>query len=184
MVQGQVKPGDTVLALGTGGVSLFALQFAKAAGAKVIITSSSDEKLARAKALGADHGINYATQPDWDKAVLALTDKAGVDQVVEVGGAGTIGKSINSARMGGTITIIGVLAGNASEMDLRPVLMKGLRLHGVFVGPREMFEAMNRAITTHRIEPVIDRVFERADIGAAFEHMASGRHFGKIVVRM
>ena len=172
--QGRVRPGDTVLALGTGGVSLFALQFAKAAGAKVIITSSSDEKLARAKTLGAD----------WDAAVLAYTGKAGVDQVVEVGGAGTIGKSINSTRMGGTITIIGVLAGNASEMDLRPVLMKGLRLHGVFVGPREMFEAMNRAITTHRIEPVIDTVFERADIGAAFEHMASGRHFGKIVVRM
>lgn len=182
--QGRVRPGDTVLALGTGGVSLFALQFAKAAGAKVIITSSSDEKLARAKALGADHGVNYASQPDWDAAVLALTGKAGVDQVVEVGGAGTIGKSINSTRMGGTITIIGVLAGNASEMDLRPVLMKGLRMHGVFVGPREMFEAMNRAITTHRIEPVIDTVFERADIGAAFDHMASGRHFGKIVVRM
>jgi NADPH:quinone reductase-like Zn-dependent oxidoreductase len=167
VVQGQVKPGDTVLALGTGGVSLFALQFAKAAGARVIITSSSDEKLARARALGADHGVNYATDPDWDKAVLALTDKAGVDQVVEVGGAGTIGKSIN-----------------ATEVDLRPVLMKGLRLHGVFVGPREMFEAMNRAITTHRIEPVIDRVFEREQIRDAFEHMASGKHFGKIVVRM
>jgi NADPH:quinone reductase-like Zn-dependent oxidoreductase len=173
-----------VLALGTGGVSLFALQFAKAAGANVIITSSSDEKLARAKALGADHGINYASQPDWDKAVMALTNKAGVDQVVEVGGAGTIGKSINVARLGGTITIIGVLAGNATEVDLRPVLMKGLRLHGVFVGPREMFEAMNRALTTHRIEPVIDRVFEREQIRDAFAHMAAGRHFGKIVVRM
>ncbi|GAB4359306.1 MAG: NAD(P)-dependent alcohol dehydrogenase [Immundisolibacter sp.] len=184
VVQGQVKPGDTVLALGTGGVSLFALQFAKAAGANVIITSSSDEKLARAKTLGANHGVNYASEPDWDKAVMALTGKAGVDQVVEVGGAGTIGKSINAARLGGTVTVIGVLAGNASEMDLRPVLMKGLRLHGVFVGPREMFEAMNRAIASHRIEPVIDRVFERDDIRAAFEHMAAGRHFGKIVVRM
>ena len=184
VVQGQVKPGDTVLALGTGGVSLFALQFAKAAGANVIITSSSDEKLARAKTLGADHGVNYANDPDWDKTVMALTGKAGVDQVVEVGGAGTIGKSINVARLGGTITVIGVLAGNATEMDLRPVLMKGLRLHGVFVGPREMFEAMNRAIASHRIEPVIDRVFERDHIRDAFEYMASGRHFGKIVVRM
>ncbi|WP_372718020.1 NAD(P)-dependent alcohol dehydrogenase [Immundisolibacter sp.] len=182
--QGRVRPGDTVLALGTGGVSLFALQFAKAAGAQVIITSSSDEKLAKAKTLGADHGINYSTQPDWDAAVLGLTDKAGVDQVVEVGGAGTLARSIKAARMGGTITIIGVLGGNATELDLRPVLMKGLRLHGVFVGPREMFEAMNRAITTHRIEPAIDKVFERDDLQAAFEHMAAGRHFGKIVVRM
>lgn len=144
--QGRVRPGDTVLALGTGGVSLFALQFAKAAGAQVIITSSSDEKLAKAKTLGADHGINYSTQPDWDAAVLGLTDKAGVDQVVEVGGAGTLARSIKAARMGGTITIIGVLGGNATELDLRPVLMKGLCLHGVFVGPREMFEADRKSV--------------------------------------
>jgi NADPH:quinone reductase-like Zn-dependent oxidoreductase len=184
VVQGQVKPGDTVLALGTGGVSLFALQFAKAAGARVAITSSSDEKLERARALGADFTVNYKSEPDWEKAVLGWTGKAGVDQVVEVGGAGTLGRSIAAVRVGGTITVIGVLAGASTELDVRSVLMKGVRLHGVFVGPREMFEAMNRAIAAHQLRPVVDRVFAFEDHRAAFELMARGGHFGKIVIRL
>lgn len=184
VVQGQVKPGDTVLTLGTGGVSLFALQFARAAGARVAITSSSDEKLARARALGAELTVNYKSEPDWENPVLAWTGKAGVDQVVEVGGAGTLGKSIKAVRIGGTITVIGVLAGASTELDVRGVLMKGLRMHGVFVGPREMFEAMNRALAAHRIEPVVDQVFALEDHRAAFELMARGGHFGKIVIRL
>lgn len=184
VVQGAVKPGDTVLTLGTGGVSIFALQFAKAAGARVIITSSSDDKLERARQLGADETINYRTTEDWDARVQALTGKRGADQVVEVGGAGTLQRSLAACRIGGTVTVIGVLSGRSSELDIRAVLMKGIRMQGVFVGPREMFEAMNRAITQHRIEPVVDRVFELADIRPAFEHMASAAHFGKIVVRL
>ena len=184
VVQGQVKPGDTVLALGTGGVSLFALQFAKAAGARVAITSSSDDKIERARGLGADFTVNYKTQPDWEKPILEWTGRAGVDQVVEVGGAGTLGKSISAVRIGGTITVIGVLAGAATQLDVRGVLMKGLRMHGVFVGPREMFEAMNRAIAAHRIVPVVDKVFALDQMHAAFELMASGGHFGKIVIRL
>ncbi|MDT8439783.1 MAG: NAD(P)-dependent alcohol dehydrogenase [Wenzhouxiangellaceae bacterium] len=182
--QGRVRAGDTVLVLGTGGVSIFALQFARAAGARVIVTSSSDDKLERARALGADAGINYREHPDWYKRVLELTDGRGVDQVVEVGGAGTLQQSVNAVRIGGTISVIGVLSGVKSELDVRPVLMKGVRLHGVFVGPREMFEAMNRAIALHRIEPVIDSRFEFDAFREALEHMAAGRHFGKIVVRV
>jgi NADPH:quinone reductase-like Zn-dependent oxidoreductase len=181
-VSGRVRAGETVLALGTGGVSVFALQFAKLHGARVLITSSSDEKLGRARALGADEAINYRRTPEWDREVLALTGKAGVDHVVEVGGAGTLSKSLGAVRVGGHVALIGVLAG-AGEFDPRVVLMKGVRVQGVFVGSRRMFEEMNAAIEANRLRPVIDRAFEFDDARAALEHMASGSHFGKIVVK-
>lgn len=181
---GNLKPGETVLLQGTGGVSIFALQFAKLFGARVIITSSSDEKLARAKELGADETINYNENPDWHKAVRALTGNVGVDHVVEVGGAGTLEKSLKAARIGGSIYVIGVLAGNASPLNILPILMSTIRLQGITVGSRDDFEAMNRAISAGGIAPVVDKVFEFGDAVAAFEHLASGRHFGKVVVRV
>ena len=167
---------------GTGGVSMFALQFAKAAGARVIITSSSDDKLARARELGADETINYRNTPDWEKPVLDLTDGLGVDHVVEVGGAGTFGKSLESVRIAGTVTVIGVLSGFATEANLRPILMKAIRVQGAFVGSRQMFERMNRAIGQHRIVPIVDQVFAFDEAGKALELMQRGAHFGKIVI--
>ncbi len=181
---GGVKPGETVLLLGTGGVSIFALQFAKLAGARAIITSSSDEKLAQARQLGADETINYKTTPDWDKKARELTGGAGVDHIVEVGGGGTFGKSLRAIRVGGTISVIGVLSGASSETSLLPVLMQNLRLQGIMVGSREMFEHLNAALSLSGIKPVIDRVFPFDQAAQAFAHMASGAHFGKIVVKI
>jgi len=178
-----VKPGETVLLLGTGGVSIFALQFARMAGATTIITSSSDEKLERAKKLGADHLINYKNQPDWEKKVLELTGGRGVDHVVEVGGNGTLAKSIRAVRIGGHIALIGVLAGGEG-MDTRPLLMKNIRLHGIFVGSREMFEQMNKAIVSAKLHPIIDRTFAFEDTIKAFSHLESGSHFGKVVIKI
>ena len=171
-----VKPGDSVLVQGTGGVSIFALQFARMAGARVIATSSSDAKLERVREMGAAATINYQTTTDWEKPA------AGVDYVIEVGGAGTLPKSMKAVRMGGTISLIGVLTGNTGEVNPAPLLMKTIRLQGVYVGSREMFEAMNRAITLHAMRPVIDRVFPFAEVRAAYQHMESGAHFGKIVI--
>ena len=176
-----VGPEQTVLLLGTGGVSILALQFAHAAGARVIVTSSSDEKLARAKELGADAGVNYRTHPDWEKEVWTLTGKRGVDHVVEVGGAGTLPKSIAATRVGGAVHLIGVLTGG--QIDPLPVMQKAIDLRGVFVGSREMFEAMNRAVTFHRIRPVIDRVFPFEEAQAAYRHLESQAHLGKVVIR-
>jgi len=178
--QGQIKAGDTVLVQGTGGVSIFALQFAKLCGARVIITSSSDAKLDRARTLGADEFINYKSESDWAKKARELTGGTGVDHVVEVGGAGTLAQSLKAVRVGGTISIIGVLAGNATELSVIPVLMQNLRLQGVIVGSREVFENMNRAIEQNRLKPVVDRIFAFEDAPAAFERLASGSHFGKI----
>jgi NADPH:quinone reductase-like Zn-dependent oxidoreductase len=168
--------------MGTGGVSLFALQFAKLSGARVIITSSSDEKLARAKTLGADELINYKTTPDWEKEVLKLTDGRGVDHVVEVGGAGTFTKSLKAVRRGGTISLIGVLAGGG-EINPMPILMNGITVQGIFVGSRQMFEAMNAAIALHKLQPVVDKVFSFDETPAAYALMESGGHFGKICIR-
>jgi NADPH:quinone reductase-like Zn-dependent oxidoreductase len=182
ITRGNLKAGDSVLALGTGGVSIFALQFAKISGARVIITSSSDEKLERAKGLGADDLINYKTTPDWEKEVAKLTSGQGVDHVVEVGGAGTFAKSIKSVKRGGTISLIGVLAGGG-ETNLMPILMNGLKVQGIFVGSREMFEAMNKAIELHKLRPVVDQVFAFDEAHAAYELMERGGHFGKIVVK-
>lgn len=179
---GNVTAGDTVLILGTGGVSIFALQFAKMHGARVIATSSSDSKLERVRKLGADETINYRKTPDWDKEVLRLTDGIGVDHVVEVGGAGTLPKSVNAVRIGGLVSVIGVLA-SGSGLDPIKVLMKSLRVQGIFVGSRRMFEDMNRAITVNRLRPVIDKTFAFAQARKALEYMQSGSHFGKIVVR-
>lgn len=179
---GNMKAGDTVLILGTGGVSVFALQFAVAAGARSIVTSSSDEKLERASALGATHVINYKATPEWGKRVLELTDGVGVDQVVEVGGAGTLVQSMEATRVGGMIGLIGILAGTDGEVNPIPVLMKSLRLQGVYVGSREMFEDMNAALAANRIKPVIDKVYPFEGARGALELMESAAHFGKIVV--
>ncbi len=178
---GGVKAGDTVLVQGTGGVSIFALQFAQLLGARVIATSSSDAKLERVRAMGAWRTINYRTTPDWGKVARRLSD-GGVDHVVEVGGAGTLQQSIRAMRPGGRISLIGVLAGGASDLNMTPVLMQQIRIQGVFVGHREGFGAMCRAIEQHALRPVVDRVFAFEEARAAFEHLASGQHFGKVCV--
>jgi NADPH:quinone reductase-like Zn-dependent oxidoreductase len=179
---GNVKAGETVLTLGTGGVSIFALQFAKMHGARVIVTSSSDDKLKRARALGADETVNYKKTPDWDKEVLRLTNGEGVDHVIELGGAGTVAKSVNSVRTGGHMALIGVLTSGAG---LNPVslLMKGIRMQGIFVGSRRMFEDMNRAIAVKSLTPVIDKTFPLEQTREALDYMQSGAHFGKVVIR-
>lgn len=183
---GKIKAGDIVLTLGTGGVSIFAVQFAKMMGARVIATSSSNEKLARLqKEFGVDKNdcINYKDHPDWDKQVLSLTGKRGVDHTVEVGGAGTLSKSVNSTKIGGQISVIGVLANGESDFNPINVLMKTIRLQGIYVGSREMFEDMNRAISLHRIKPVVDKVFKFEDAIKAFQYMESQAHFGKVVIK-
>ena len=181
-VSGHLKAGDTVLVQGTGGVSLFALQFAKFAGARVIITSSSNEKLERARAQGADESINYKTKPDWDTQAYELTGGVGVDHVVEVGGAGTFTKSLRAVRPGGQVSVIGVLTGGAGEINTGLILQKSIHVQGIYVGSREMFEAMNRAITQTGLRPVVDKVFPFSDAQAAYAYLESARHFGKIVI--
>jgi NADPH:quinone reductase-like Zn-dependent oxidoreductase len=181
---GDLKPGQTVLVLGTGGVSIFALQFAKAAGARVIITSSDDAKLARARQLGADHGINYKINPDWEREVLRLTGGRGVDVVIEVGGSGTLERSLASVRLGGRIAYIGVLSGFAAQANPVALIPKVATIHGVFVGSRAMFADMLTAMATHGIKPVIDREFPFVEAPAAMAHMKGGRHVGKIVIRV
>jgi NADPH:quinone reductase-like Zn-dependent oxidoreductase len=183
IASGDVKPGSSVLIQGTGGVSLFALQFARLAGARLIATSSNDAKLERAKKLGADDGINYKTTPDWDKPVRELTGGAGVDHIVEVGGAGTLPKSLKAVRMGGQISLIGVLSG-AGDINPMPILMKNVRVQGIYVGSRDMFDAMNRAIALHKLRPVVDRVFPFAEARDAYRYLESAAHFGKIVIRV
>jgi NADPH:quinone reductase-like Zn-dependent oxidoreductase len=175
-------PGHTVLMIGTGGVSIFALQFAKMAGARVLGISSSDAKLERARGLGLDAGLNYKTNPDWEKWALEQTGGAGVDLVVEVGGSGTLPRALRALRVGGVIAQIGVLSGVADQIDIRPILSKQLRIHGVYVGSRADFEAMNRAITAAKLKPIVDRVFPFAEFPAALLHMESGSHFGKLVI--
>jgi NADPH:quinone reductase-like Zn-dependent oxidoreductase len=182
--KGNLKAGDTVLALGTGGVSIFALQFAKLHGARVIITSSNDQKLAQAEALGADATINYKANPDWEAEVYRSTAGIGVDHVVEVGGAGTLEKSIKAVRYGGRISLIGVLTGFAGQINPQPILGKSIALQGIYVGSREMFEAMNRAIAQAHLKPVIDRVFPFSEARAAYDYLQSGSHFGKVVIRL
>jgi NADPH:quinone reductase-like Zn-dependent oxidoreductase len=179
---GQIKPGDTVLVQGTGGVSVFALQFALMAGARVIATSSSDEKLEKIRSLGAGEGINYRSTPQWARRAKQSIP-TGVDHVVEVGGAGTLPQSLHATRYGGHIAVIGVLSGLSGEIPTSLILHKSIRITGIYVGSREMFEAMNRAIELHRIEPVVDQVFGVGELPAALAHMESGAHFGKIVIR-
>ena len=177
-----LRTGETVLVLGTGGVSTFALQFAHAAGAQVIATSSSDDKLERAKALGASDGINYRNHPEWHEQVLALTGGRGVDHVVEVGGAGTLGRSVEATRLGGQVHLIGVLTGG--EINPTPILRRNILLRGIYVGSRQMFEAMNGAIGLHEIHPVIDRTFDFALAKDAYHYMKTQQHVGKVVIRI
>jgi NADPH:quinone reductase-like Zn-dependent oxidoreductase len=173
-----------VLTQGTGGVSVFALQFAKLSGAQVIATSSSDAKLTRAAEMGATSSINYKTTPDWDQRALEITNGIGVDHIIEVGGTRTIPRSLNAVRVGGRISMIGLLSGPDAEVNPMPILGKQIQVQGVFVGSREMFEAMNRAITAHKLRPVIDRVFAFQEAREALRYMESGAHFGKIVIRV
>jgi len=180
---GGLKPGESVLLQGTGGVSIFALQFAKMAGARVIATSSSDAKMQRLQTMGADAVINYKTTPDWDKPVRQLTGGVGVDHVVEVGGAGTLPLTSKSVRRGGHIALIGVLAGRG-EFDPRLMMLKQARLQGIYVGSREMFEEMNRAIALSCLRPVIDRIFEFEELPDALNYLANGSHFGKVGIRV
>ena len=182
VVSGKLKAGDTVLTLGTGGVSIFALQIAKLFGARVISTSSSDEKIEKLKALGADETINYKAREDWDAVVSELTGKVGVDHVVEVGGAGTLAKSVNSVRIAGHVALIGALTG-AGEFNPISVFMKAVRMQGIFVGSKQMFEDLNRAIEAVKLKPVVDRVFSFDEAKEALRYMESGSHFGKIVVK-
>ncbi len=182
VIRGKVSAGETVLLLGTGGVSIFALQFAKMHGARVIITSGSDEKLARAKTLGADETINYRSSPEWEKEVFRLTGEVGVDHVLEVGGAGTFVKSLRSVRSGGQVHLVGGVSGFTGEVPLAEIIRKLVVVRGIYVGSRAMFEALNRAVALHRTKPVIDRVFEFTDAPGAYRYQQSGRHFGKIVI--
>ena len=183
VTEGHLRAGDTVLVQGTGGVSLFALHFARMHGARVLITSSSDDKLKRAIDLGASEGCNYKANADWDKWARQKTADVGVDHVVEVGGAGTLSRSLKAVKPGGRVSLIGVLSGGGGEVSLYPVLMRNLTVQGIFVGSREMFEAMNRAVALNRMKPVIDRVFPFDQAREALRHMESGAHFGKICIR-
>jgi len=181
-VDGDVKPGDTVLVQGTGGVSIFALQFAKAAGANVIATSSSNEKLERLKELGADHLINYKEVEAWGAKALETTGGAGVDCVVEIGGAGTLDQSMMATRIGGHIALIGVLAGFAGPVQTAMLMAKNLRVQGLTVGSRQQQLDMIAGIEANGIKPILDKSFPLADLADAFRHQESGSHFGKIVV--
>ncbi len=182
VTQGQLAPGETVLVEGTGGVSLAALQIARLMGARVIVTSQSDAKLERAKALGAFAGINYKTTPGWGKVAKEIAGD-GVDHVVDVGGGATVAEALKAVRPGGIVSIIGVLSGTSAELSLLPVLMQNVRLQGVLVGHGESFAKMNAALEIAGIRPVVDKIFPLEDARAAFEHLASGTHFGKVVLR-
>jgi len=184
VVEGRLKAGQWVLLQGTGGVSIFALQLARAMGARVIITSSSDEKLARALELGAEHIINYRTEPKWGKAARKLTGGQGVDQVVEVGGADTLSQSLAAVAIGGHISLIGVLSGVASKVMLTQILMSYVRVQGLLVGNRDSFEAMNRAMEAEAIRPVVDRVFPLEETAEAMSYMQGAGHFGKVVIKV
>lgn len=180
MADDSLKPGDTVLIQGTGGVSIFALQFAKMAGATVIATSSSDEKLSRLKAMGADHLINYRSDTNWGETARALTGGRGVDHVIEVGGPSTLEQSMIAARVGGHISVIGILTGVAGQLSFVPALVKQLRLQGVLVGSRTQQQDMIRAINANGMRPVIDRHFPLSEIVEAFRYQETNQHFGKI----
>lgn len=175
--------GETVLIQGTGGVSIFALQFAVSAGLRTIVTSSSDEKLARAKQLGATDTINYRTTPNWEEIARKLTRGEGVDRVIEVGGSDTLPRSLKAVRMAGTVSVIGVLSGGEATLSPLPLLMNSVRLQGIYVGSRAMFQRMNRAIELNRIKPLIDKTFEWTEIKQALQYLGTGQHFGKICLR-
>jgi NADPH:quinone reductase-like Zn-dependent oxidoreductase len=184
VTEGRLRAGDVVVVQGTGGVSIAALQIGRLLGARVIVTSSSEDKLRRAIKLGASDGINYQQEPKWASRVRELTDGVGADHVVEVGGANTLGQSLKAVRVGGSISVIGVLTGIATEVNLIPLLMQYVKLQGILVGHRESFEALCRALETGQTRPVVDRVWPLEQTRQALEHMASGDHFGKICIRI
>jgi NADPH:quinone reductase-like Zn-dependent oxidoreductase len=183
-VEAQVRAGDTVVVQGTGGVSLFALGFAKMLGARVVITSSSDEKLAQAKTLGADHLVNYRTTPDWEREVVKFTDGRGADLVVDVGGADTFARAIRATRMDGHVSVIGALSGQDKlEFSMAAAMARNVTIRGITVGSRTHFEGMCRALEVCRYRPVVHQVFDMEDASGAIELMKSQTHFGKIVLR-
>jgi NADPH:quinone reductase-like Zn-dependent oxidoreductase len=182
MEHGELKPGKTVLCLGTGGVSIFALQFAKMAGARVIISSSSDAKLERARQMGADGTVNYRTHPEWHEEVLRLTGGRGADFIVEVGGAGTLPRSYQALAYDGHIVLIGFVAGPNGDTNPFQIMRKAGHIHGVFVGPKISFQRMNAAIDVNKTVPVVDKVFSFGQAREAYEYQLAGRHFGKIVI--
>jgi NADPH:quinone reductase-like Zn-dependent oxidoreductase len=179
-----LRPGETVVTLGTGGVSIFALQIAKMAGARVIITSSSDAKLERAKALGADHGINYKTTPDWERRVLELTNGLGAEHVIDTGGVGTLPHSYLAVGPNGTVSVIGVMTRPEGDLSPYPLMTKFAMVRGIFVGAREHFEGLMKAVAVNELHPVIDQVFDFDAAPEAYRHMKSGGHFGKLVIRI
>jgi NADPH:quinone reductase-like Zn-dependent oxidoreductase len=179
-----LKAGETVLSLGTGGVSIFALQIAKMAGARSIITSSSDAKLERARALGADDCINYKTTPDWDKKVLELTGGQGADHVIDTGGVGTLPKSYIAVGSGGVVSVIGVMTRPEGDLSPYPLMGKGAMLRGVFVGGREHFDALMRAVAVNELTPVVDKTFDFDAAPEAFKHLKAAQHFGKVVIKI
>jgi NADPH:quinone reductase-like Zn-dependent oxidoreductase len=183
-VGGSAKPGNTALLLGTGGVSIWALQMAKAAGLRTIITSSRDEKLERARSLGADHTINYRRNSEWQEEARRITGGRGVDVVVEVGGDGTLDRSVASIRSGGTVALVGGVSGWAAKIEIQPVLFRAASLKGVFVGSRAMFEDLNRFVTAAKIRPTIDRVFSFDQAREAYAYLEAANHFGKVVIKV
>ncbi len=183
VTEGALKAGESVLVLGTGGVSLFALQFAAAAGARVIVTSSSDEKIERAKALGAFAGVNYRRQLDWAEVVLDLTGGRGVDHVIEVGGPESFAQSLRAVRVGGQINVIGYLGGTEGTINPLDIFRRQVRVRGIPVGSRASFEAMNRAIQVNQLRPVVDHVYPWMEAASALRHVESGSHFGKVALQ-
>lgn len=177
-----IKPGHTVLVLGSGGVSIFAMQFAKSIGARVLATTSSDEKAARLRSMGADHVINYRTSPEWENAVMEFTGGTGADRILETGGGSSIDRSLRAAAVNGSVIVIGVLADNG-KIDPLPILLRRLTVKAISTGSREMFEDMNAAISNWQLQPVIDRIFSFDQAPQAYEYLASGGHIGKIVIR-
>jgi NADPH:quinone reductase-like Zn-dependent oxidoreductase len=183
VTEGRTKSGDKILIQGTGGVSLFALQFAKMLGALVIITSSSDEKLSKARAIGADETINYRNVPEWGKRAREIAGGDGVDHIIEVGGQRTLPQSLRAIRAGGTISLIGVLAGGNMDVPLGPIVTRHVRMQGITVGNRDDFTKMTNAIAQHKLQPVIDRVFAFEDLRLALQYLSSGKHIGKVCIR-
>jgi NADPH:quinone reductase-like Zn-dependent oxidoreductase len=179
-----LKPGETVVTLGTGGVSIFALQIAKLAGARVIVTSSSDAKLERAKALGADHGINYKTVPDWERAVHEITAGEGADHVIDTGGVGTLPHSYAAVGQSGLVSAVGVMTRPEGDLSPYPLMPKSAMLRGIFVGGREHFDGLMRAVAVNRLHPVVDKFFDFDASLEAFKYLKAARHFGKVVVRI